>query len=730
MKKGLMTGKTPAMRETILDRIGNTPLVPLNRLSPNPKVKILLKLESFNPGGSIKDRVALRMIEDAERNGSLTRDKTVIEASSGNTGIGLALVCAVKGYRCLIVMPDSASTERKRLIRAYGADLLLTPSRKGTDGAIEEAYKLSRENPGRYFLTDQFNNPSNWLSHYHTTAPEIWRDTKGKATHIVVPMGTTGTLMGISKFMREVSDRVKVIGVEPLPGHRIQGLKNLKESYRPGIFDKSLPHEIRNIRDPEAIEAARALAREEGILCGMSSGASLHVALELAKELEEGVIVAIMPDGGERYLSTSLFYFPEEEKPPSFRIFNTLERKKVAFEPMEEKTVKMYSCGPTVSSHIDLEMCRRLISADLLRRYLEFKGYRVIHIMNITDIDDKTISASQRLRIPLKELTEKYTEEFFKDIEELRVKKCDAYPKATEHIDEMVELTKRLMEKGYAYERHGSVYFDISKLPEYGELSNMDLKKIKVGITVDLDSYEKDSPIDFTLFKRATLRELKDGIFYNTPWGAARPGWHIECAAMSMKYLGESFDIHTSSINLVFPHHENELAIGRALTGKLLARYWVHCGMILVGGKRMKEENKNIITLRDILNMGFSGRVLRFYFLKNHYRRPLNFSMDGLKQAGRALKRIDSFLERLKSINGKKSANNVEEKLKKLEEGIISSLDDDLNAPQAIGLIYAFIREINSKMSCGELSTEEARKILDLFAKIDGILGILDREEQ
>ncbi len=730
MKKGLMTGKTPAMRETILDRIGNTPLVPLNRLNPNPKVKILLKLESFNPGGSIKDRVALRMIEDAERNGSLTRDKTVIEASSGNTGIGLALVCAVKGYRCLIVMPDSASTERKRLIRAYGADLLLTPSRKGTDGAIEEAYKLSRENPGRYFLTDQFNNPSNWLSHYHTTAPEIWRDTKGKATHIVVPMGTTGTLMGISKFMREVSDRVKVIGVEPLPGHRIQGLKNLKESYRPGIFDKSLPHEIRNIRDPEAIEAARALAREEGILCGMSSGASLHVALELAKELEEGVIVAIMPDGGERYLSTSLFYFPEEEKPPSFRIFNTLERKKVAFEPMEEKTVKMYSCGPTVSSHIDLEMCRRLISADLLRRYLEFKGYRVIHIMNITDIDDKTISASQRLRIPLKELTEKYTEEFFKDIEELRVKKCDAYPKATEHIDEMVELTKRLMEKGYAYERHGSVYFDISKLPEYGELSNMDLKKIKVGITVDLDSYEKDSPIDFTLFKRATLRELKDGIFYNTPWGAARPGWHIECAAMSMKYLGESFDIHTSSINLVFPHHENELAIGRALTGKLLARYWVHCGMILVGGKRMKEENKNIITLRDILNMGFSGRVLRFYFLKNHYRRPLNFSMDGLKQAGRALKRIDSFLERLKSINGKKSANNVEEKLKKLEEGIISSLDDDLNAPQAIGLIYAFIREINSKMSCGELSTEEARKILDLFAKIDGILGILDREKQ
>ncbi len=730
MKKGLMTGKTPAMRETILDRIGNTPLVPLNRLNPNPKVKILLKLESFNPGGSIKDRVALRMIEDAERNGSLTRDKTVIEASSGNTGIGLALVCAVKGYRCLIVMPDSASTERKRLIRAYGADLLLTPSRKGTDGAIEEAYKLSRENPGRYFLTDQFNNPSNWLSHYHTTAPEIWRDTKGKATHIVVPMGTTGTLMGISKFMREVSDRVKVIGVEPLPGHRIQGLKNLKESYRPGIFDKSLPHEIRNIRDPEAIEAARALAREEGILCGMSSGASLHVALELAKELEEGVIVAIMPDGGERYLSTSLFYFPEEEKPPSFRIFNTLERKKVAFEPMEEKTVKMYSCGPTVSSHIDLEMCRRLISADLLRRYLEFKGYRVIHIMNITDIDDKTISASQRLGVPLKELTEKYTEEFFKDIEELRVKKCDAYPKATEHIDEMVELTKRLMEKGYAYERHGSVYFDISKLPEYGELSNMDLKKIKVGITVDLDSYEKDSPIDFTLFKRATLRELKDGIFYNTPWGAARPGWHIECAAMSMKYLGESFDIHTSSINLVFPHHENELAIGRALTGKLLARYWVHCGMILVGGKRMKEENKNIITLRDILNMGFSGRVLRFYFLKNHYRRPLNFSMDGLKQAGRALKRIDSFLERLKSINGKKSANNVEEKLKKLEEGIISSLDDDLNAPQAIGLIYAFIREINSKMSRGELSTEEARKILDLFAKIDGILGILDREEQ
>ncbi len=715
------------MRGNILDLIGNTPLVPLTKIKPNPKVKILLKLESFNPGGSIKDRIALKMIEDAEKSGKLTRKKTVVEASSGNTGIGLSLVCAVKGYKCLIVMPESASTERKRLIRAYGADLLLTPSRKGTDGAIEEAYKIARENPDKYFLTDQFNNPSNWLAHYHTTAPEIWEGTKGTVTHVVVPMGTTGTLMGISRYMREKSKNVRVVGVEPMPGHKIQGLKNLKESYRPGIFDRSLPHEIRNIKDEDAFDMARMLAREEGILCGMSSGASLSIALEIAREIEEGVIVVIMPDGGERYLSTPLYYFPEKKK-PSFRIYNTLSRNKEDFEPMEEEVVRMYSCGPTVSFYIDLEMCRRLVTADTLKRYLEFKGYRVKHVMNITDIDDKTISASKKEGIPLKELTERYTEEFFKDLKSLNVKECDIYPRATQHVDDMIKLTEKLIEKGFAYERHGSVYFDISKLPDYGMLSKIDISKIKVGITVDLDSYEKDSPIDFTLFKRSTLSELKEGIFYETPWGKARPGWHIECAAMSMKYLGESFDIHTSSINLVFPHHENELAIGKAATGKLLAKYWIHSGMILVGGKRMKEENRNVITLRDVMKMGYPGRVVRFYFLRNHYRKPINFTEEGLKQSERALRRIDHFISRVEATKGNGKSEWIDEEIKNLEREFVSSMDDDLNVPQALGKLYSFVRKVNAEMQKGRFSGGDAQMVKEALSKIDRILGIMGLE--
>ncbi|WP_457755646.1 PLP-dependent cysteine synthase family protein, partial [Thermodesulfatator indicus] len=231
----------------ILDRIGNTPLVPIRRLRSNPKVQIYGKIEAANPGGSVKDRIALSMIEAAEESGELTREKIIIEASSGNTGIGLALVSAVKGYRCLIAMSEAASIERRKIMRAFGAEILLTSAEKGTDGAIEAVYELARKYPDKYYLTDQFNNPANWQAHYYGTAPEIWRDTEGKVTHIVAGMGTTGTLMGLARFFRDKNLPVKVIGVEPLPGHRLQGLKNMKESYPPGIFDKRLLSEIINV---------------------------------------------------------------------------------------------------------------------------------------------------------------------------------------------------------------------------------------------------------------------------------------------------------------------------------------------------------------------------------------------------------------------------------------------------------------------------------------------------
>jgi len=245
------------MRNYLLSLIGNTPLVEIKRLNPNKKVKILAKLEMFNPSGSIKDRIALAMIEGAEREGLLNRDKVIIEATSGNTGIGLAMVAAVKGYRLLLTMPQSVSVERRQILRAYGAEILLTPAELGTDGAIEEAYRLAREEPDRYFLTDQFNNPYNLLAHYNGTGQEIWDQTEGRVTMVVAGIGTSGTVMGVAKRLKEYNPRIKIVGVEPYFGHMIPGLKNLKESYLPGIYKKELLDEKVNVTEEEATYMAR-----------------------------------------------------------------------------------------------------------------------------------------------------------------------------------------------------------------------------------------------------------------------------------------------------------------------------------------------------------------------------------------------------------------------------------------------------------------------------------------
>ncbi|MBS1238625.1 MAG: cysteinyl-tRNA synthetase, partial [Deltaproteobacteria bacterium] len=267
------------IHKNIIDAIGNTPLVEIHKLNTNKKVKIYGKLESFNPGGSIKDRVALHMINEAEKRGELSKDKIILEATSGNTGIGLALIAAAKGYKLCLAMSEAASEERKKILKAMGAELYFTPANLGTDGAIEVAYNMMLQNPEKYFGTDQFNNPDNMLAHYYGTGEEIWQQTEGAVTMVVVTLGTTGTAMGISKRLKEYNSDIKIIGVEPYLQHKIQGLKNMKESYRPGIFDKNQLDEKINILDEDAFEMARKLAREEGILVGMSSGAAMHVAI-------------------------------------------------------------------------------------------------------------------------------------------------------------------------------------------------------------------------------------------------------------------------------------------------------------------------------------------------------------------------------------------------------------------------------------------------------------------
>ncbi|MGD9242911.1 MAG: cysteine synthase, partial [Desulfobacterales bacterium] len=572
------------MTRTIIDLIGNTPLVEIRRLNPNPAVTLLAKLEYFNPGGSIKDRAALAMVEAGEQSGELTADKIVIEATSGNTGIGLALVCAVKGYRLLLAMSEAVSVERQKILKARGAEILLTPGHLGTDGAIEEVYLMAREAPDTYFMTDQFNNPANWQAHYNGTAVEIWEQTGGRLTTLVATLGTSGTLMGVSRRLKEFDPNVRIVGVEPYLGHKLQGLKNMKEAYCPGIFEKCRLDQKINIDDEEAFDMTRRLAREEGLLVGMSSGAAMAIAVEQARAMASGTLVAILPDSGERYLSTSLFVVKEKV---NLKLFNTMSRSKEAFEPLVPGKVSIYTCGPAAHAPIHLGEMRRFIVSDLLCRYLAYRGYAIKHVMNITDLDDKTIAGSEKAGEDLKVFTVRHIEQFNRDLAWLGIKSADEYPRASEHLDDMVQLAEQLANKGFAYEKLRSLYFDISRFGDYGRLSGIDINKIRLGATVDLDEYEKDNPRDFTLFKRARLTDLKRGVYTKTVWGSVRPSWHLQAAAISMKYLGQQFDIHASSRELMFPHHENINAIAASLSGQPPVRCWVDCEPVMADGHKV-----------------------------------------------------------------------------------------------------------------------------------------------
>lgn len=301
----------------VLKFIGNTPIVRINRLNPNKKVNIFAKLEGQNPGGSIKDRIALKMIEEAEKAGKLTKEKTIIEATSGNTGIAIAMIAAVKGYKVEIVMSDAVSVERRKMIGAFGAKITLTDGKLGTDGAIKKTRELVTKYPEKYYCPDQFSNNDNILAHYETTAAEIWEQMNGKIDYFVASIGTSGTLMGVGRYLKKKNPRVKIVSAEPVKGHYIQGLKNMKEAIIPAIYDRSKLDDIIMVETEAAFDMARQVVRNEGIFCGMSSGAAMHASLEIAKKIsaqggsasggKSGNIVTIFPDRGEKYLSTELF---------------------------------------------------------------------------------------------------------------------------------------------------------------------------------------------------------------------------------------------------------------------------------------------------------------------------------------------------------------------------------------------------------------------------------------
>ncbi len=293
--------------QDILQTIGDTPLVKINRLNPNPDVTILAKIEGDNPGGSIKDRIALKMLEQAEHSKELTKDKIIIEPTSGNTGISLAMIGTIRGYKVEIVMSEAVSIERQKMLKAFGTKVTLTPAGQGTDGAIRKARDLAKNSPEKYFMPDQFSNEYNKLAHYKTTAEEIWKQTTGRVTHFVSAIGTSGTIMGVGKALKENNPKIKIICAHPEKGHYIQGLKNMEEAIVPSIYDPSLIDEQIMVDSETAFEYSRKIVKTEGIFVGMSSGAAMYTALEIAKKLKQGLIVSIFPDRGEKYLSTDLF---------------------------------------------------------------------------------------------------------------------------------------------------------------------------------------------------------------------------------------------------------------------------------------------------------------------------------------------------------------------------------------------------------------------------------------
>jgi cysteinyl-tRNA synthetase len=409
------------------------------------------------------------------------------------------------------------------------------------------------------------------------------------------------------------------------------------------------------------------------------------------------------------------------------KFFNTLSRRKEEFIPLHPGEVRMYTCGPTVYDYAHIGNFRAYVFEDLLRRYLKYKGFKVTQVMNLTDVDDKTIRDSRKAGIPLQEYTAKYKEAFFQDRDALRIEPAEHYPAATEHIPEMLSLVKKLKEQGVTYEAGGSIYFRITSFPDYGKLSGISAAGLKAGARVDLDEYEKEEARDFALWK---ARTTEDGeVWWDSPFGPGRPGWHIECSAMSMKYLGGTFDIHTGGEDNIFPHHENEIAQSEAATGKKFVRYWLHCGYLLVENRKMSKSLGNFYTIKDILEKGYSPKALRYTLISTHYRQPLNFTFETLEASASAIKRLQDFIVALNSIRQEGVCPEVDSLLNTAQTDFENNLDDDLNIAPALGSVFTLVKEVNHLIAENQVGRRDADKIIDFLKSIDRVIGVLDFAE-
>ena len=410
----------------------------------------------------------------------------------------------------------------------------------------------------------------------------------------------------------------------------------------------------------------------------------------------------------------------------SLRFHNTLTRRLEDFVPLEAGHARMYTCGPTVYNVAHIGNFRAYVFEDLLRRWLKCKGLRVTQVMNLTDVDDKTIRDSQAAGKPLADFTAQYKQAFFEDIRALNIEPAEHYPAATDHIPEMIELIRTLEEKGYAYRAgDGSVYFSIGKWPAYGKLAHLDRDGMRSGVRVAADEYEKENVADFALWK---AWDEKDGdVAWESPWGRGRPGWHIECSAMSMKYLGPSFDIHTGGVDNIFPHHEDEIAQSEAANGKPFAAYWLHCAHLMVDGQKMSKSRGNFHTLRDVLARGHTGREVRYELLATHYRAPLNFTFASLEAARTALRRVDEFTARLDGAAGGAAAGELPGWARAAADRFEAAMDEDLNISAALAALFDAIREGNAALDAGALDPAGAAAVQALFRRWDAALGVLER---
>ena len=402
------------------------------------------------------------------------------------------------------------------------------------------------------------------------------------------------------------------------------------------------------------------------------------------------------------------------------KFYNTLNNRIEEFKEIKKGHVGFYTCGPTVYDYAHIGNFRTFIFLDLLKRYLTYLGYNVNHVMNLTDVDDRTIKKSNELQIPLDQVTKKYIHAFFNDLETLNILKANVHPRATEHIDDMIELIKKLETKGFAYKKNGSVYFSIEKYKDYGKLANISKENLILGKSIDADSYDKDNIQDFVLWK-----EKKEGEpFWSTEYGDGRPGWHIECSVMSMKYLGEHFDIHGGGVDLIFPHHENEIAQSQGGTGKKFVNYWIHCQHLVLDTQKMSKSLGNFITLRDIIKEGYDPLIIRYLLISTHYRKPLKFSFESLKSAEQSLKRINDFIFSLKGIKASEGeTNEISDLIKKNEAEFKENMNNDLNISGALGVFFDFIYKTNVKLYL--LKQKDIKNILSYVDRINSIIGVL-----